>query len=85
LEANFVITLCCRIFFRVSSIDTYEGLAKYDGVEDALRIEGVFVHLYGKKYTKPFRKMGHVCIVNDDRELAIKNARLVQEILKVKA
>lgn len=63
----------------------YEGLAKYDGVEDALRIEGVFVHLYGKKYTKPFRKMGHVCIVNDDRELAIKNARLVQEILKVKA
>ena len=63
----------------------YEGLAKYDGVEDALRIEGVFVHLYGKKYTKPFRKMGHVCIVNDDREMAIKNARLVQEILKVKA
>lgn len=63
----------------------YEGLAKYDGVEEVLAIEGVFVHLYGKKYTKPFRKMGHVCIVNDDRDLAIKNARLVQEILKVKA
>lgn len=63
----------------------YEGLAKYDGVEDVLRMEGVFVHLYGKKYTKPFRKMGHVCIVNDDRDTAIKNARLVQDILKVKA
>jgi len=38
-----------------------------------------------KKFTKPFRKMGHVCIINDDRELAISNARKVQEILKVKA
>ncbi|WP_437920855.1 5-(carboxyamino)imidazole ribonucleotide synthase [Sphingobacterium sp. LRF_L2] len=63
----------------------YEGLAKYDGVEEVLGVEGVFVHLYGKKYTKPFRKMGHVCIVNDDRELAIKNARWVQNTLKVKA
>lgn len=63
----------------------YEGLAKYDGVEEVLRMEGVFVHLYGKKYTKPFRKMGHVCIINDDRDMAITNARLVQEILKVKA
>ena len=63
----------------------YEGLANYEGVEDVLAVEGVFVHLYGKKYTKPFRKMGHVCIVNDDRELAIKNARWVQETLKVKA
>ena len=61
----------------------YEGLAKYEGVEEALAMDGVYVHLYGKKYTKPFRKMGHVCIVNDDRELAISNARKVQEILKV--
>lgn len=63
----------------------YEGLAKYDGVEEVLAREGVFVHLYGKKYTKPFRKMGHVCIINDDRETAIKNARWVQDTLKVKA
>ena len=63
----------------------YEGLAKYEGVEEVLAVEGVFVHLYGKKFTKPFRKMGHVCIINDDRELAIKNARWVQQTLKVKA
>ncbi len=63
----------------------YEGLAKYEGVEEVLGKEGVFVHLYGKKYTKPFRKMGHVCIINDDRETAVKNARWVQETLKVKA
>ncbi|WP_286884047.1 MULTISPECIES: 5-(carboxyamino)imidazole ribonucleotide synthase [Sphingobacterium] len=63
----------------------YEGLAKYEGVEELLAMEGVYIHLYGKKYTKPFRKMGHVCIINDDREKAISNARKVQEILKVKA
>lgn len=63
----------------------YEGQAKYEGVEEILAIDGVYVHLYGKKYTKPFRKMGHVCIINDDRELAINNARKVQSILKVKA
>lgn len=61
----------------------YEGLAKYEGVEEVLAMDGVYVHLYGKKYTKPFRKMGHVCIVNVDRDLAISNARKVQEILKV--
>ncbi|MGE8241326.1 MAG: 5-(carboxyamino)imidazole ribonucleotide synthase, partial [Sphingobacterium sp.] len=37
--------------------DGYEGLAKYDGVEEVLAMEGVYLHLYGKKYTKPFRKM----------------------------
>jgi len=61
----------------------YEGLAKYQGVEEVLAMDGVYVHLYGKKFTKPFRKMGHVCIINTDRELAISNARKVQEILKV--
>ena len=63
----------------------YEGLAKYEGVEEVLGVEGVFVHLYGKKFTKPFRKMGHVCIIHNDREMAIKNARWVQQTLKVKA
>ena len=61
----------------------HEGLARYEGMEEVLAMEGVYVHLYGKKFTKPFRKMGHVCIVNEDRELAIKTARSVQQTLKV--
>lgn len=71
------------VMINVLGEDGYEGLAKYEGVEEVLDMEGVYVHLYGKKYTKPFRKMGHICVVNEDRELAIKNARKVQEILKV--
>ncbi|MEC3878322.1 5-(carboxyamino)imidazole ribonucleotide synthase [Parapedobacter sp. 10938] len=61
----------------------HEGLAHYEGIEDILAMEGVYLHLYGKKFTKPFRKMGHVCIVNEDREQAIAVAREVQQILKV--
>lgn len=63
----------------------YEGLARYEGVERLLEIPGVYIHLYGKKFTKPFRKMGHVCVVNEDREKAIEIAREVQKSIKVKA
>lgn len=61
----------------------HEGLARYEGIEDILALEGVYLHLYGKKFTKPFRKMGHVCIINEDREQAIAVAREVQQTLKV--
>ncbi|WP_256012465.1 5-(carboxyamino)imidazole ribonucleotide synthase [Desertivirga xinjiangensis] len=62
----------------------YEGLADYEGMNEILKLPGVYVHLYGKKFTKPFRKMGHVTIVDQNREQAIANARYVQETLKVK-
>ena len=61
----------------------YEGPAVYQGIEKVLECAGVYVHLYGKALTKPFRKMGHVTIVGDDREKAIEKARFVQETLKV--
>jgi len=63
----------------------FEGVAKYENLEKILAIDGVYVHLYGKKYTKPFRKMGHVTIVDIDREKAIEKARFVQKTLKVVA
>ncbi|SOD13218.1 5-(carboxyamino)imidazole ribonucleotide synthase [Pedobacter xixiisoli] len=61
----------------------HDGVAKYDGLEKIMSIEGVYVHLYGKKYTKPFRKMGHLTIVDQNRENAIEKARFVQQTLKV--
>lgn len=60
-----------------------EGIARYENLEKILAIDGVFVHLYGKKYTKSFRKMGHVTIVDIDREKAIEKARYVQKTLRV--
>ncbi len=62
----------------------FEGSAEYEGLQEILKIEGVYVHLYGKKLTKPFRKMGHVTILDDDRQTAIDKAKLVQQTIKVK-
>jgi 5-(carboxyamino)imidazole ribonucleotide synthase len=61
----------------------HEGPAVYQGIEKILKCPGVYVHLYGKALTKPFRKMGHVTIIDADREKAIEKARFVQETLKV--
>jgi 5-(carboxyamino)imidazole ribonucleotide synthase len=61
----------------------YEGPAVYQGIEKVLDCAGVYIHLYGKALTKPFRKMGHVTIVDADREKAIEKAKYVQKTLKV--
>ena len=61
----------------------YEGPAVYQGIEKILKCPGVYVHLYGKALTKPFRKMGHVTVVDQDREKAIEKARYVQNTLRV--
>lgn len=65
--------------------DGYTGNAKYEGMEQAMAIKGVYVHLYGKKLTKPFRKMGHVTITDDTIESLKEKARTIKETLKVKA
>lgn len=61
----------------------FSGPARYDGLEEVLRTEGVFVHLYGKKLTKPYRKMGHVTIVDHNVERLKKKANFVKKTLKV--
>jgi 5-(carboxyamino)imidazole ribonucleotide synthase len=61
----------------------HEGVAVYEGMEKVMALEGVYIHLYGKKYTKPFRKMGHITIVDQNREAAIEKANYIKETLKV--
>jgi 5-(carboxyamino)imidazole ribonucleotide synthase len=63
----------------------FTGSACYEGLEAVLKTEGVHVHLYGKKITKPFRKMGHITIVDADPIRLKKKANFVKETLKVKA
>jgi 5-(carboxyamino)imidazole ribonucleotide synthase len=46
----------------------FEGPAVYEGLEEVLKMPGVYVHLYGKTNTKPFRKMGHVTILGKNLE-----------------
>lgn len=62
----------------------FTGDAVYEGIEEVLKIDGVNIHLYGKTTTKPFRKMGHVTIVDKDLESAMEKAEKVKKKLKVK-
>jgi 5-(carboxyamino)imidazole ribonucleotide synthase len=71
------------VMINVLGEEGYEGPAVYQGIEKILKCPGVYVHLYGKALTKPYRKMGHVTIVDADREKAIERARFVQQTLKV--
>ncbi len=61
----------------------YRGNVVYQNIEECLSLDGVYPHLYGKKETKPYRKMGHVTIVDKNLDLAIEKARIVQKTLKV--
>jgi 5-(carboxyamino)imidazole ribonucleotide synthase len=63
----------------------YEGLVKYEGLTEIMGIEGVKLHLYGKKNTKPFRKMGHVTILAGTIEEAKIKADIVKQKIKVKS
>jgi 5-(carboxyamino)imidazole ribonucleotide synthase len=65
--------------------DGYTGEAQYEGMEEVLKIKGVHVHLYGKKITKPFRKMGHVTITDPSLLSLRKKIDIVKNTLKVKA
>ena len=59
------------------------GPVKFSNIDQIMTIEGVTPHIYGKKETRPNRKMGHVTIVNEKIENAIKIAKKVKETIKV--
>lgn len=61
----------------------HSGPAYYQGLETCLGLEGVHIHLYGKKNTKPFRKMGHVTITGPDSIKTKQRAEVVLLELKV--
>ena len=61
----------------------FEGEAIYVGLQDMLKQEGVHVHLYGKKMTKPSRKMGHIIIIDNNLNSLQQKVQLVKETVKV--
>ncbi len=61
----------------------FHGEAKFLGIEEILKLPGVYIHLYGKKYTKPNRKMGHVTILDENLESGFDKVRFIKEKVKV--
>lgn len=65
--------------------DGYSGPARYEGLEAVLALSGTQIHLYGKKETRPFRKMGHVTITDSDYNELIKKVDFIKSNFKIKA
>jgi len=63
--------------------DGFSGDVVYENIEKILSWNGVTPHIYGKKQTRPFRKMGHVTIVNEDIDKARKIAEDVKNTIRV--
>jgi len=61
----------------------FSGKVVYQNIEKIMMIDGVTPHIYGKKETRPFRKMGHVTIVNKDIDQARKVAEKVKKMIRV--
>ncbi len=58
------------------------GPVRYEGIEHVLSTPGAFLHLYGKHETRPFRKMGHLTLLDDSLDHAIERARELQLLFK---
>ncbi|HET8753901.1 MAG TPA: 5-(carboxyamino)imidazole ribonucleotide synthase [Salinimicrobium sp.] len=63
----------------------FTGEVQYENISEIMQLKGVTPHIYGKKITRPFRKMGHVTIVNENLSEARKIAEKVKKSIKVKS
>ena len=71
------------IMVNLVGAEGHTGDVVYENMADILEMEGVTPHIYGKRETRPFRKMGHVTIVDEDMARARKVAQEVKETIKV--
>ena len=71
------------IMVNLVGAEEHTGDVIYENIESILKLDGVTPHIYGKKQTRPFRKMGHVTIVNKNLVRAREIAQLVKETIKV--
>ena len=71
------------IMVNLVGAEEYTGNVIYKNIDSIMKMDGVTPHIYGKKQTRPFRKMGHVTIVNEDLNEARKIAEQVKNTIKV--
>ncbi|TAI49710.1 5-(carboxyamino)imidazole ribonucleotide synthase [Flagellimonas allohymeniacidonis] len=71
------------IMVNLVGAEGHTGDVVYENIDAILEMEGVTPHIYGKKQTRPFRKMGHVTIVDEDVKKARAMAQKVKETIKV--
>ncbi len=71
------------IMVNLVGAEGFSGPVIYENIEKIMEIPGVIPHIYGKRETRPFRKMGHVTIINEDMKEARKIAEEVKNSIRV--
>jgi 5-(carboxyamino)imidazole ribonucleotide synthase len=71
------------VMVNIIGAEGHSGPVRYEGINDILRIDNAFVHLYGKHDTKPGRKMGHVTILSTEKQDLVHNANKVRQTISV--
>ncbi|MFV8224972.1 5-(carboxyamino)imidazole ribonucleotide synthase [Christiangramia aquimixticola] len=71
------------IMVNLVGAEGHEGEVQYENIEKIMKMDGVTPHIYGKKITRPFRKMGHVTIVDKDLNKARETAEKVKNSIRV--
>ncbi|MGC6438114.1 MAG: 5-(carboxyamino)imidazole ribonucleotide synthase, partial [Flavobacteriaceae bacterium] len=73
----------CGVMVNLVGAEGYKGPVVYEHIDQIMAMEGVTPHIYGKKLTHPFRKMGHVTIIDTSIQKAREKAQKVKEIINV--
>jgi 5-(carboxyamino)imidazole ribonucleotide synthase len=69
--------------YNLLGAEGHSGPAKIDQAEEALGQNGVYLHWYGKRETRPFRKMGHVTVIGDKPEEVVKKINYIKNCIRV--
>jgi 5-(carboxyamino)imidazole ribonucleotide synthase len=83
-KLGFTAAILPSIMINIIGAEGGSGDVNYEGLDEVLKIENAFIHLYGKKQTKPGRKMGHVTIIHKDKQDLTHKANIVKHKLKAK-
>ena len=76
-------TIAPSLLMNVLGEEGHSGPVQYKGIEAVEAMDGVHLHIYGKTSTKPFRKMGHINIIGDDRQELIDKYEHIRKTLRV--
>lgn len=73
------------IMINITGAPDHSGPVIYEGLEEVLKIENAFIHLYGKNETRPGRKMGHVTFLSKEKQDLIHNSIKIKNTLLSKS
>jgi 5-(carboxyamino)imidazole ribonucleotide synthase len=71
------------VMMNILGIPDYSGEYSFKGIEKALSVPGLKLHFYGKRITKPQRKLGHFTVTAERMEEALSRARRVKKLLTI--